>query len=67
MTLITLRNGDEYFVSESLDYVLAIPLGNRLDALLCLTDAADGQPLAMRAADVYSASGLQKEPRRRSQ
>jgi hypothetical protein len=58
MTLITLRNGDEYFVSESLDYVLAIPLGNRLDALLCLTESADGRPLTMRAVDVYSASGF---------
>jgi hypothetical protein len=62
MTIITLHNGDEYFVCESLDYVLAIPLGDRLEALLCLTDAADGQPLAMRAADVHSASGLHDAP-----
>jgi hypothetical protein len=61
--MITLHNGDEYFVSESLDYVLAIPLGTALDALLCLTDAVDGQPLAFRAVDVHSASGVHASSR----
>jgi hypothetical protein len=61
MTIITLHNGDEYFVSESLDYVLAIPR-DRLEALLCLTNAADRQPLDMRTADVHSASGLHDAP-----
>jgi hypothetical protein len=56
MPTIVLYNGDEYVVSESIEDILASTF-NSLDGLVHVTSATDGQatdgqPLAIRAADI---------------